>query len=220
MDQDLIKQVEQLGHVPAIGANYHIATQSDLDDANALLDDLNAKEKQLEAIKEKNYTPARKALDDLRTFFNKPIEAVQSVKEIVRKEAKRYIRAEEEKRLAIAREEEAKRQAELVKLQEKADKAREEGRTKAADNAERKMVDVALAPALIPAAIVKPDGINKFVREVGKYGFVSANGEIIAEPDMTIIPVAYHLLNTAALNSAAKAPGPKPKIPGIYFYKD
>jgi hypothetical protein len=220
MDQDLTKRIEQLGHVPAIAANYRIASQSELDEANALLDDLTAKEKQIKKIKDEKYTPAKKALDDLRSIFDNPIKGIGAIKDIIIAEVKRYQKAEDAKRAELLRIENEKKDKELAALQEKQDAAEAAGKVKTAEKLNAKMVDVFMAPSEVAPAIVKPEGLSRFVKQTGKFGYVSANGEIVDKPDMALIPVEWHLLDTTAIGAIARAPGNKPKIPGIYFYKD
>ncbi|MFA5727553.1 MAG: hypothetical protein WC886_07930 [Saccharofermentanaceae bacterium] len=220
MEQDLIKRIEQLGHVPAIASDYRITSQGEYDEANALLDDLTAKEKQIKKVKEKKYAPAKKALDDLRSIFDNPLKAIGEVKDIIIAEAKRYKRVEDAKRAELLAIENKKKDAEMAALQAKQEAAEAAGKVKTAEKLNAKMVDTFLAPSAVPPAPVKPEGLSRFVKLTGKFGYVSKDGEIVDKPDMNLIPVDWHILDTTALGAIARAPGNKPKIPGIYFYKD
>lgn len=217
-DQDYTAQVAALAHLPALRPNYKITDADQLAEANALLEDLTAKEKQIEKIKDDKYTPARKALDDLRSIFDIPLKNIKAIKDTIRAEAKRYLAAEEALRLAAARAEEERRNAEMRTLEAKREAAEAAGKSTAKLDA--KMTAAALAPSLIPEPIAKPDGMNRFVKTTGKYRFVDKTGVISDTPDMSIIPLYLHLLDTAQLGAIARAPGNKPNIPGVDFFKE
>lgn len=220
MEKDLTAKMEQLAHVPALRPDYRITDADGLNEANALLDDLTAKEKQIEKIKDEKYTPARKALDDLRAIFDEPLKRIKAVKDLIRTEAKRYVRVEADKRLAAVRAEQERQQNELAALEEKRRKAEESGRTKTVAKIEAQQVAVAIAPSTVAAPLEKPDGMNRFIKETWKFKYTDKNGEPSDTPDLTLIPVEFHLVDTVRIGKLVRADGANVKINGIYIYKE
>jgi hypothetical protein len=217
MPDEITTRIESI-HLPALRPDYHITDAEALGEANALLEDLTAKEKIIEKLKDEKYTPARKALDELRSIFDAPLKRIKEYKDLIRTEAKRYLQVEEAKRLAAAKAEDDRRNEEMRKLEEKRLKAEAAGKSTVKIDA--KMVSAALAPSMVPAPVEKPEGMNRFVKTTGKYRFIDKNGVISDTPDMSIIPLYLHLLDTAQLGAIARAPGNKPNIPGISWYRD
>jgi hypothetical protein len=217
MPDEIITRVESI-HLPALRPDYHITDAEALGEANALLEDLTAKEKIIEKLKDEKYTPARKALDELRSIFDAPLKRIKEYKDLIRTEAKRYLQVEEAKRLAAAKAEDDRRNEEMRKLEEKRLKAEAAGKSTAKIDA--KMVSAALAPSLVLVPVEKPDGMNRFVKTTGKYYCVDKNGERTNTPDLSVIPLQYHILDEARMGALARAPGNKDAIPGICWYRE
>jgi len=196
------------------GYRTYIESQDDLVAANALMTELATHIKTIEAKRKELTQPfvdGKKALDN---FFNGPKNELQRWLDDLKEATKRYLILVETKRREEEEEAERKRQEQLRKLEERMEKAREDGNDKAIARIEQKQQELAeaiVAPKTAAAELGAGTGIRK------NYTFRIV--DFAKMPD-TFDGFQLKIANESVLHKIANDSKGLAVIPGVEFMED
>lgn len=202
--------VEQFIHE---GEALIIADQATLDLAGVITKKATAAANDLDLVRTTLVKPDRERVDAINDALNPSIKKLGPFKKAMDGKIDKYVAELERQRLEQLRIEQEQRDAEAKKLERKADRAAERGDEETAADL-RAQSAAASVPVGGPPPIIRP---KTNARKTCKVYWVDRKGRRIAKPDMTLIPIEYHLPDESTLRNIGTASKGGTKIAGVEF---